>query len=78
MQEILKFKPEFGTSFRVIEKSSGKEMRRCVADAFFVFHHANAFEEDGKSRSCHAPEGGLALPVDGSLKLKAKNPVDNH
>ncbi len=40
--------PEKGTEILVIERSSGKVICRAVTDPFFAFHHANAFESEGK------------------------------
>lgn len=40
-----RWQPERGTTFRVIEKDSGREISRAQTDAFFAFHHVNAFEE---------------------------------
>lgn len=48
LQDILTFKPEVGTIFRIMERKTGKEMRQLVADSLFVFHHANSYEEDGE------------------------------
>src|SRR5207244_877944 len=43
-----KWKPEQGTRFIVIERSTGKLVSQAVAEAFFCWHHANAYEsKDG-------------------------------
>ncbi|NDJ53577.1 MAG: carotenoid oxygenase family protein [Chloroflexi bacterium] len=42
----LKWKPDRGTVFLVINLDDGK-VRRFTAPAFATFHHANAFEQDG-------------------------------
>lgn len=41
------WRPERGTRFTVIEKKTGKLMGQHLTRAFFSFHHANAFEENG-------------------------------
>ena len=46
--ENFEWRPEQGTRFRVLRKSDGAEVARCVADAAFGFHHVNAFERDGE------------------------------
>lgn len=40
----LKWKPERGTNFLVINKHSGKVVARFHSEAFFAFHHINAYE----------------------------------
>ncbi|XP_066933968.1 beta,beta-carotene 15,15'-dioxygenase-like [Clytia hemisphaerica] len=45
--DILKWKPEYGTLIRVIDRKTGKEMRRIKVNPVFVFHHVNAYEENG-------------------------------
>lgn len=39
------WKPEQGTRFLIIDKHSGRVQRTHTADAFFAFHHINAFED---------------------------------
>ncbi len=41
------WKPEHGTSFLVIDKTSGKRVGNFKCDAFFAFHHINCYEETG-------------------------------
>jgi carotenoid cleavage dioxygenase-like enzyme len=43
--ENLKWEPERGTPFWVINRHSGKLVGRYDADPFFAFHHINAFEQ---------------------------------
>ena len=43
--ESYEWKPERGTRFTVIDRASGEVVRRGRADAFFSFHHVNAWEE---------------------------------
>lgn len=42
------WKPQKGTIFRVIDRNSGNEVGQYRTRPFFAFHHANAFEKDGK------------------------------
>jgi carotenoid cleavage dioxygenase-like enzyme len=42
-----RWKPELGTVFRIIERSSGEQIKQFSAPAFFSFHHANAYENKG-------------------------------
>jgi beta,beta-carotene 9',10'-dioxygenase len=41
------WKPERGVRFHVVDKESGRVVKEARSDAFFAFHHVNAFEEDG-------------------------------
>ncbi|TXT61661.1 MAG: Dioxygenase [Promethearchaeota archaeon] len=43
----LKWKPNRGVQFIIIEKETGKIINKIDYDAFFAFHHVNAFEERG-------------------------------
>lgn len=43
-----RWEPHRGTRFHVIDKDTGKVVKTCQTDAFFSFHHVNAFEQDGK------------------------------
>jgi beta,beta-carotene 9',10'-dioxygenase len=40
--------PERGTQFTVVERGSGHIVGRYKTKPFFAFHHANAFEKDGR------------------------------
>lgn len=40
-----RWKPEKGTHFHVIEKGTGRLVKSATSDAFFSFHHVNAFEQ---------------------------------
>ena len=46
--ENFQWKPERGTRFRVIDRTTGTEVAAPTTDAFFGFHHANAYETDGQ------------------------------
>lgn len=46
--ENLEWKPERPTRFHVVDKESGKLIGSHEAEAFFAFHHVNAFERDGE------------------------------
>lgn len=39
------WKPEQGTRFFIVDKSTGDHIRTVHADACFIFHHVNAFED---------------------------------
>jgi beta,beta-carotene 9',10'-dioxygenase len=39
------WRPDIGTRFHILEKATGKVVRRARTDAFFAFHHVNAFED---------------------------------
>jgi beta,beta-carotene 9',10'-dioxygenase len=43
-----RWKPERGVRFLLIDKHDGKLVSTCQAEAFFAFHHINAFEQDGQ------------------------------
>lgn len=42
-----KWKPENGTVFHVIDRSSGK-ISKIKGDPFFAFHHVNAYDKEGR------------------------------
>ena len=43
-----KWKPEQGTNFHVVDRSTGELLTTLKGDPFFAFHHANAFDDEGK------------------------------
>lgn len=43
--QCLSWEPQRGTNFLAIDKHSGKQVARFKSDAFFAFHHINAFEQ---------------------------------
>ncbi|GCE30168.1 15,15' beta carotene dioxygenase [Dictyobacter alpinus] len=45
--ENFKWFPEHGTRFVVMDKQDGHVVRTFQSEAFFCFHHINAFERDG-------------------------------
>ncbi|UJF35779.1 carotenoid oxygenase family protein [Paenibacillus hexagrammi] len=45
--ENFRWKPEQGTKFFVVRKSDGALVKTFEGEAFFSFHHVNAFEYDG-------------------------------
>ena len=45
--ENYQWKPERGTVFYVINRHTGALVNKLKTDAFFAFHHVNAFEESG-------------------------------
>jgi carotenoid cleavage dioxygenase-like enzyme len=46
--ENLEWKPERPTRFHVVNKESGALVGSWETEAFFAFHHVNAFERDGE------------------------------
>lgn len=46
--ENFEWLPEEGSRFIVIDKASGKIVSEAKTEAFFAFHHINAFERDGE------------------------------
>jgi carotenoid cleavage dioxygenase-like enzyme len=46
--ETFRWQPGRGTRFRVIKKDDGQVVATCESDAFFAFHHVNAFEQEGE------------------------------
>jgi carotenoid cleavage dioxygenase-like enzyme len=45
--ENYRWKPERGTIFYIIDRRTGSLVKKLTTDAFFAFHHVNAFEKDG-------------------------------
>jgi beta,beta-carotene 9',10'-dioxygenase len=45
--ESYSWRPERGTRFTVIDRATGRTHATATADAFFSFHHVNAYEEEG-------------------------------
>ncbi|MDQ8047302.1 MAG: carotenoid oxygenase family protein, partial [Patulibacter sp.] len=43
--EAFRWKPELGTVFHVLDRGTGRVVRRHQGPAFFVFHHVNAFDD---------------------------------
>jgi beta,beta-carotene 9',10'-dioxygenase len=46
--ENFQWKPELGTRFTLVSKDSGEVVKTFESEAFFAFHHINAFERDGE------------------------------
>jgi beta,beta-carotene 9',10'-dioxygenase len=46
--ENYRWEPERGTTFIVVDRHSGELVGRFETEAFFTFHHVNAFEADGE------------------------------
>ena len=46
--ENFKWKPNNGTNFLLLDRKTGKLRGRYSTEAFFAFHHINAFEENDK------------------------------
>ena len=47
--ENYEWRPEQGTRFQVFDRATGAHRGTLETDAFFCFHHVNAFERDGSS-----------------------------
>jgi len=45
--ENYRWKPERGTVFYIIDRQTGALVKKMTTEAFFAFHHVNAFEKDG-------------------------------
>lgn len=43
--QCLRWKPQRGTNFLVVNKHNGKQIARFKSEAFFAFHHINAYEQ---------------------------------
>jgi len=48
LAEHLTWEPDRGTRFQVVDKRTGEVTGTATADAFFSFHHVNAWEEEGE------------------------------
>lgn len=46
--QCLSWKPQRGTNFLVVNKHSGKLVARFQSEAFFAFHHINAYEQSNE------------------------------
>jgi len=46
--ENFRWVPQRGTRFHVFDRGTGAHVRTVTAEAFFAFHHVNAFEADGE------------------------------
>jgi beta,beta-carotene 9',10'-dioxygenase len=46
--ENYRWEAERGTTFIVVDRHSGELVGRYATEAFFTFHHVNAYEEDGE------------------------------
>lgn len=46
--ENFRWRPERGTRLHVFDRETGAHVRSVVTDAFFAFHHVNAFDADGE------------------------------
>lgn len=52
------WKPELGTTFTLVNRNDGRTRQLHTDEAWFAFHHVNAFEE---------PEGGVSINIDVSV-----------
>jgi carotenoid cleavage dioxygenase-like enzyme len=74
--EHFEWHPEHGTRFVVFDRRTGEHVGDWHGDPFFVFHHVNAFEDDGDivvDMSVYAdPE---IVPALGLQRLRAGEPI---
>ncbi len=59
--EYYRWKPELGTRFTLIDRSTGEATGPFETDAFFAFHHVNAYEDGDEVvvDICTYPDAGL-------------------
>ncbi len=59
--ENYRWKPELGTRFTLLDRATGAASGPFSTDAFFGFHHVNAYEEDGEvvADVCVFPDAGI-------------------
>jgi carotenoid cleavage dioxygenase-like enzyme len=59
--ENYRWKPERGTRFTLIDRTSGEAVAGFQTEACFAFHHVNAFERDGQVLVdiCTYPDAGI-------------------
>ncbi|WP_209452205.1 carotenoid oxygenase family protein [Halosimplex halophilum] len=58
------WEPERGTRFRVVDRDTGEVVATRTTDAWFVFHHVNAFEAGPEDAASDAATGGAAGGAD--------------
>jgi carotenoid cleavage dioxygenase-like enzyme len=51
------WEPERGTTFHVLDRETGERVATAETDAFFVFHHVNAFERVANGLDGNGPAG---------------------
>lgn len=63
--ENYRWKPERGTRFTLIDRSSGRAEATIVGEPCFAFHHVNAFEQDGEVvvDLCAYPDAGIVADL---------------
>jgi beta,beta-carotene 9',10'-dioxygenase len=69
------WKPELGTQFLVVERSSGKLVAKLKGAPFFAFHHVSAYDKEGSIYLdiVTYPNADVIALVDGTLKKKTKS-----
>ena len=75
--ENYRWKPDLGTRFTLIDRNSGEPSGPFETDAFFCFHHVNAYEENGSVVVDASTYENAQLVEDLYLeRLRAGKPVD--
>ncbi len=59
--ENYRYKPQLGTRFTLVDRSTGQANTGFQVDACFAFHHVNAYEDDGEVivDLCAYPDAGI-------------------
>jgi beta-carotene 15,15'-monooxygenase len=58
------WQPERGTRFTVVDRSSGAVLARPTTDAFFGFHHVNAYETGGGAAAANGRGSGVVIDLE--------------
>jgi beta,beta-carotene 9',10'-dioxygenase len=75
--ENYRWKPELGTRFTLIDRNTGEATGPFETDAFFCFHHANSYEENGSIVVDACTYGDAQVVEDLYLdRLRAGKPAD--
>jgi len=56
------WEPDRGTRFRVVDRQSGEVVAEPVTEAFFCFHHVNAYEDPGDGRGAELVVDMVTFP----------------
>ena len=74
--ENYEWKPELGTRFTLVDRQTGETSGPFTTEAWFGFHHVNAYEEDGAvvADICVFPDAGIVQDLY-LERLRAGKPV---